>query len=226
MHRMKKLLAIVFLAILTSTSLFAQSQEAGLEQVLSFMDKVNANFKSVQTDFEWDQYQKVVDEHDVQRGVMYFKRNASGVDVAAVITSPLHKKLVFKNNELRVYFPKTGQLTKKKVGENRETVESFLALGFGGRGHELLQSFQVEYAGTESIGGAACYKLKLTPKGERARSMFPLITLWINQKTGMSEQQRLEQGEGDFRLARYTNIEVNPSKLPSGAFDVKNLKTK
>jgi len=223
---MKKILTFVFLAFFTSTSLVAQSQKDDLDKVLTFLDKVSASFKSVRTDFEWDQYQKVVDEHDVQRGVMYFKRGSNGVDVSAEITSPVHKKLVFKNNELRVYFPKTGQLTNKKVGENKETVESFLALGFGGSGHDLLKQFQIEYAGVESIGGQSCYKLKLTPKGERARSMFPLITLWINQKTGMSEQQRLEQGEGDYRLARYTNIEVNPSKLPSDAFDVKKLQSK
>ena len=37
----------------------------------------------------------------------------------------------------------------------------------------------------------------------------------------MSEQQKLDQGEGDFRLAKYTNIEVNPQKLPDDAFRLK-----
>jgi outer membrane lipoprotein-sorting protein len=220
---MKRFLTILLLALAASTPSLAQSRQAELDKVLSFLDKVSAGFKSVQTSFEWDQYQKVVDEHDIQRGVMYFKRGSGGVDVAAEITSPEKKKLVFKNNELQVYFPKTKQLTRKEIGQNRETVESFLALGFGGRGHDLPKSFDVKYAGEESIGGAPCYKLELTPKSEKARSMFPLITLWINEKTGMSEQQKLEQGEGDYRIARYTNIVVNPSRLPDGAFDIKKM---
>lgn len=218
---MKKILTVLLLALMVSVPCLAQSKQAELDKVLSFLDKVSTGFKSVQTDFEWDQYQKVVDEHDIQRGVMYFKRTAHGVDVAAQITSPEHKKLVFKNDELEVYFPKTGQLTRKQVGKNRETVESFLALGFGGRGHDLPNSFTVKYAGEESIGGTPCYKLELTPKSAQARRLFPLITLWINQKTGMSEQQKLEQGEGDYRVARYTNIVVNPRHLPSGAFKIK-----
>jgi outer membrane lipoprotein-sorting protein len=218
---MKRLLTILCLALCASMPALAQSKQAELDKVLSFMDKVSAGFRSVQTDFEWDQYEKVVDEHDIQRGVMYFKRSSGGVDVAAEITSPERKKLVFKDNVLQVYFPKTKQLTRKEIGKNRETVESFLALGFGGRGDDLPKSFDVHYAGEESIAGAPCYKLELTPKSEQARRMFPRITLWINQRTGMSEQQKLEQGEGDYRIAHYTNIKVNPSRLPAGAFDVK-----
>jgi len=218
---MKRILTVLILALAVSSSALAQNKQAELEKVLSFMDKVSAGFKSVQTDFEWDQYEKVVDEHDIQRGVMYFKRGADGVDVAAEITSPENKKLVFKNNELQVYFPKTKQLTRKEIGKNRETVESFLALGFGGRGHDLPKSFDVQYIGEEPIAGKSCYKLELTPRSEQARHMFPLITLWINQQTGMSDQQKLEQGAGDYRIARYTNITVNPRSLPAGAFDVK-----
>jgi outer membrane lipoprotein-sorting protein len=100
-------------------------------------------------------------------------------------------------------------------------VESFLALGFGGRGHDLLKSFDVHYAGVETVGGVAAYKLELTPKSEQVRHMFPLITLWIDQKKGVSVQQKLDQGEGDYRLAMFTNIQINPRKLPDDAFKLK-----
>jgi outer membrane lipoprotein-sorting protein len=100
-------------------------------------------------------------------------------------------------------------------------VESFLALGFGGRGHDLTKSFEVRYAGVETVGGVATHKLELTPKAKQVKNMFPLITLWIDQNRGVSVQQRLEQGEGDYRLAKFTRIEINPQKLPDDAFKLK-----
>jgi hypothetical protein len=36
----------------------------------------------------------------------------------------------------------------------------------------------------------------------------------------MSVQQKLDQGEGDYRLAKYTKIEINP-QLPGDAFNLK-----
>ncbi|MGA3126152.1 MAG: outer membrane lipoprotein-sorting protein [Candidatus Korobacteraceae bacterium] len=217
---MKKLMLMVSLAALLAASAFAQSKQGNLEEVLNLLDKTSASFKSVQTDFVWDQYQKVVDEHDIQKGVMYFKRSGSNVDVAADILQPEHKKLVFANGKVQVYSFKTRHVDEKEAGQNREEFESFLALGFGGRGHDLLKNFDVRYAGEETVDGVAAYKLELTPKSQKVRNMFRLFTLWIDPKTGMSVQQKALEGEYDFRLAKYSSMKLN-QKLPEDAFKLK-----
>jgi outer membrane lipoprotein-sorting protein len=218
---MKKLILVASVAILLAACAFAQSSQGDLDKVLNLLDKKSETFKQVQTDFEWDQYQKVVDEHEIQKGVMYFKRSGLNVDVSAVINEPVAKKLVFKNGEVQIYNFKTGDIERHDAGKNRKSFESFLALGFGGRGSDLKKNFELRYVGTENINGKPTFKLELTPKTQEVKSMFPLITLWINQQTGMSEQQKLDQGEGDYRLAKYFNINVNPPTLPSTAFDLK-----
>jgi outer membrane lipoprotein-sorting protein len=218
---MRKLILAALAVLLCATSAVAQAKPAELEQVYDLLDHASAGFKSVKADFEWDQYSKVVDEHDLQKGVMYFKRSGASVDIAADITSPVAKKLLFENGKLELYTPRTGEVVRPDVSKNRKSFESFLALGFGGRGHDLPKSFDVRYAGPEVVGGVPTYKLELTPKTAEARNMFPLITLWINQKTGMSEQQKLDQGGGDYRTARYYNVAVNPAKLPEDAFRLK-----
>jgi outer membrane lipoprotein-sorting protein len=218
---MKKLILVASVALLLAASAFAQANQADLDKVLNLLDKKSETFKQVQTDFEWDQYQKVVEEHEIQKGVMYFKRSGPNVDVAAVITEPVAKKLVFRNGEVQVYTFKTGEIERHDAGKNRKSFESFLALGFGGRGSDLKKNFDIRYAGTETVNGKSTYKLELTPKTQEVKSMFPLITLWINQQTAMSEQQKLDQGEGDYRLARYSNVNVNPPALPPSAFDLK-----
>ena len=76
------------------------------------MDKAAANFRSAQCDFVWDQYQKVVDDHDYQKGTMYFRRQGSDVQMAADITSPAKKYVLFTGDLVSVYQPSIDQVTR------------------------------------------------------------------------------------------------------------------
>jgi outer membrane lipoprotein-sorting protein len=208
------------------TCALAFAQNAQLENVLNLMDKTAANFKTVETNFVWDQYQKVVDEHDTQEGTMYFRRNGQNVEMAADITKPDKKYVLFTDGTVQVYQPKIDQITKYNAGKNRADFESFLVLGFGGRGHDLQKSFDVKYGGTETVDGIPTSKLELTPKTQRVKNMFQTITLWIDQARGVSVQQKFVEPSGDYRLASYKNIKMN-EKLPADVFKLKTTgKTK
>jgi outer membrane lipoprotein-sorting protein len=112
------------------------------------------------------------------------------------------------------------------VGKNRGDFEAYLVLGFGGRGSDLQKNFEVHYAGVENVDGKPAYKLELVPKAQKAKSMFRLITLWIDQQSGMSLQQRFQESSEDYRLAKYTSIDTK-RKLPDSAFKLKTTgKTK
>jgi outer membrane lipoprotein-sorting protein len=180
-----------------------------LESVLTLLDRTAASFKDIQTDFVWDQYNKVVDDHDLQSGTMYFRRNGNAVEMAADITKPDKKQVLFSEGRVRVYQPKIDQVTEYSAGKNKADFESFLVLGFGGRGHDLAKSFDVKFAGQETVNGVSTYKLELAPKAQRVKDMFSLITLWIDKDRGVSVQQRFQERSGDFRLATYNNIKIN-----------------
>ncbi len=192
---------------------FALAQGAGsnvqLEKVLDEMDKAAAGFKTAQANFVWDQYTKVVNDHDNQKGTIYFRRDPKGVQMAADITAPGKKYVLYTGNTVRVYQPGIDQVNKYDVGKNKSDVESFMVLGFGGRGHDLLKSFDVKYDGTEKIGNVDAQKLELTPKSQSLRNNFSRIMLWIDPATGMSVQQQLFSPNGDYRLAKYSNIKRN-----------------
>lgn len=236
---MKKLIvqAVVW-AVLMCPSMFAQSSTTApakspaqtpasttapggsLETTLSLLDRTAAQFRDIQTDFVWDQYNKVVDDHDLQSGTMYFRRNGQDVEMAADISKPDTKQVLFAGGRVRVFQPKIDQVTEYSAGKNKSDFESFLVLGFGGRGHDLTKSFDVKYAGAENVGGITTYKLELTPKSQKVRDMFDLITLWIDKDRGVSVQQRFQEKSGDYRLAKYTNIKVN-EKLNNDVFKLK-----
>ena len=50
--------------------------------------------------------------------------------------------------------------------------------------------------------------------------MFNLITLWIDPAIGVSVQQRFDEPSGDYRLTKYSNIQVN-KKISNDVFKLK-----
>jgi len=210
------------IAVLGWLFLFAgmAMQAQNLEAVLSSMDRAAANFKTVQTDFVADMYQKVVDEHDYQKGVMYFRKQDDSTEMAADITEPDKKYVVFSNGIVSYFQPSIDQVTQYNAGKNKAEVESYLVLGFGGGGHALTNSYDVQYAGTEQVQGVNAAKLVLTPKSQRVRNMFQTIALWIDPARGIPVQQRFDEPSGDYRITKYSNTLVN-HKLSGDVFKLK-----
>jgi outer membrane lipoprotein-sorting protein len=214
--KIAKIAAVI--CLLGCATFFVQAEN--LEAVLNAMDKAAANFHTAQCDFVWDQYQKVVDDHDLQSGAMYFRRQGNDVQMAADIKSPVKKYILFDGNTVKVYQPSIEQVTEYSPGKNKADVESFLVLGFGGQGHDLLKSFDVSYAGSEQVQGVSAEKLELIPKSAKVKSMFQTITLWIDTARGISVQQKFLEPSGDYRLTKYSNIVIN-HKIPGDVFKLK-----
>jgi outer membrane lipoprotein-sorting protein len=198
----------------------AVSHAQDLQSVLDSMDRAAANFHAAQCDFVSDQYQKVVDDHDFQKGTMYFRRQGADVDMAADFAAPDKRYVLFTGNLLSVYQPSIDQVTQYSPGKNKADFESFMVLGFGGSGRDLAKSFDVKYAGREQVQGVNAAKLELTPKSQRVRNMFSTITLWIDPARGVSVQQRYDEPSGDYKLTKFSNIEIN-RKISNDVFKLK-----
>jgi outer membrane lipoprotein-sorting protein len=231
--KLGKLGRVVSALILLSMMAWAQQgakipPNSDLARVLTQMDSAAVHFRTTEATFIWDQYQKVVDETDSQKGRVYFRRAGGEIQMAADVTEPSNspKYLLVSEGKIQLYQPRIDQVTVYDEGKNRETFESFLALGFGAGGHEMLKSFDINYLGTEKLGGINTEKLDLIPKSPRIRNTFSHITLWIDPERGISLQQQLFDPSGDYRVNRYSDIQLN-QKLPDSAFKLKTTaKTK
>ena len=214
-------LALTFCFQYTSV---AQSN-SGLEGVLTKMDVAAAKFQSTEASFVWDQYSKVIDETESQKGKIYFRRSGNEIQMAADISAPDAKYVLFADSKVQLYQPRIDQITVYNT-TNRSEVESYLVLGFGGRGHDLSKSFEVKYLGTEKLGAVEAAKLDLVPKSDKVRNNFAHIILWIDPNLGISIQQQLFEPSGDYRLAKYSDIQIN-RKISDNAFKIKTTgKTK
>jgi outer membrane lipoprotein-sorting protein len=203
----------------------------GLEAVLSKMDAVAAGFRTTQAEFEWDRYEKVIDEvDDVQTGTIYYRRTGKDVEMMAEVKKagispaqlkPDPKYVLFSGGKIQMYQPKPDQLTVYDLGKNRADFESYLVLGFGGSGQDLRKAFDVAYLGPETINGVATAKLQLIPKSEKVRNTFNQILLWIDLERGISVQQQFFDPQGDYRLAKYSSIQLNQRRIPDEVFKLK-----
>jgi len=214
------------------TTLVPQKSDAPvtLETVLKKMDAVSAGFRSAQAEFEWDSYQRVIDEVvDVQTGNIYYRRSNKEIEMMADVKKagaslaslkPEPKYVLFAEGKIRMYQPKPDQVTVYDLGKDRADLESYVVLGFGGSGQDLQKAFDVKFEGTETISGVAAAKLELTPKSERVRKNYNRMILWIDPDKGISVQQQFFTPQGDYRLCKYSSIKVN-EKISEEIFKLK-----
>jgi outer membrane lipoprotein-sorting protein len=201
-------------------------ESAELEHVLAQMDGAARTFKTAEASFVTDHYYAViksVDETARQKGTVYFRREAGEIQMAAHLVAPDEEYLLYSGGKFQRYKPKIDQVDQYNPGKTRGDVESFLVLGFGGSGQDLLKSYDVKSLGPETVNGVKTEKLELIPKSDRFRSNVARILLWIDPDRGISVQQQFFEPDGDYRLSKYSDPKIN-QKLSDDAFKLKTTK--
>ena len=210
-------------SLLLAACFAGTTHAADTDKVLAQMDAASAKFQNAQADFVWDNYTKVVDDHEQQTGTIYFERVGGQTQMAALVLLPTRKTVVYKEATLSYYDPSLDQLNVFAAGKNKAQYESFLTLGFGGSGKDLKAAWQITDLGPETIDGTGTEKLDL--KSDQAQSANIVhITVWIDPVRAVSLKQIFYYASGDTRTCTFTHIKYNARSLPKGVFDVPKAK--
>jgi outer membrane lipoprotein-sorting protein len=234
---MRSSLLIITVALASITLGFTSAPQArpadaeNLDAVLKKMDAVAASFHNAQAEFEWDSYEKVIDEIDeIQTGTIYFRRNGKDIEMMADVkmAGPDLKHLkaepkyvLYSGGKISMYQPKPDQVTVYDLGKSRADLESYVVLGFGGSGQDLVKAFDVTYVGPQTVNGVATAQLQLIPKSEKVRNTYNKIFLWIDLDKGISVQQKFISPQEDYRLTKYSDIQLNEKKISDEVFKLK-----
>src|ERR1700739_4727894 len=120
----------------------AQPTPADLDAVLKKMDAVAATFRSTQATFEWDTYEKVIDEvDDYETGAIYYRRTgkANEIEMMAEVKmagssmqslKPEPKFVLYSGGKVRMYQPKIDRVTEIDLSKHPDFA-SYVVLGFG-----------------------------------------------------------------------------------------------
>ncbi len=197
------------------------------------MDQAAPTFRALTANIAMDTYQSVFgeesspDSHTRENGTLQMQRLKKG-EVRAILDfkGANAKTIAVIGNVISNYTPENHLVTKTNVGDKSQMINQFLLLGFGSSGSELSQTYNIESAGTDNVGGTSTTKLQLIPKDAATRQKLSKVFIWIPENGVNPVQQQFfqpAQPHDNWRKVTYSNIVVNPKmsgklelKLPAG----------
>jgi outer membrane lipoprotein-sorting protein len=197
-----------------------RAAELTLEQVLTKMDAVGTDLRSMRADILQKKWTAILEEFDEgEEGQFYFLKEGEDVLLRKDIVEPTKNSLVLKEGKVVFYQPSINQAQKYTLGQHGDKAE-FLLLGFGSDKGALEETYEISLIGQETLDENVTYQLELKPKSEKVAAFFTRIILWVDAGLWVPIQQQLVEPTEDFLLIRFDKIELNP-KLGKSAFEVK-----
>ncbi|HWB87158.1 MAG TPA: outer membrane lipoprotein carrier protein LolA [Bryobacteraceae bacterium] len=205
-------------AVLSSTFLLAGPLLAGqsggdnsLESVFARMDRAASSFKGLSADLKKVSHTAVINEDTVDIGTILVKRpKPHQVRLLVKIQQPDPKDVYIEGHKVQIYTPKSATVQEYDLGKNKNLIDQFLLLGFGSTSAELKSAYNIQLVGADSIAGQSAARIALVPKSPDVLAHLLKVELWISDATGIPVQQKFYLPSGDFNLATYTNIKLNP----------------
>ena len=185
-----------------------------LDELLARMDQNAMSFKSMSAKLTYMSYVAVIKESTVSTGTLTMKRSRREAMVLVDFTEPDPKTVAVAGTKVEIYLPKLQTVEEYDLGKS---VEKYLALGFGASGKELKADYTLQELGADTVNGQKAMRLELIPKSKEVLKQLPRIELWISAATGYPIQQKLHQTGGDYMLATYSDVVINP-RLPDSAY--------
>jgi outer membrane lipoprotein-sorting protein len=211
------MLRAVLIGFVISTCALSAGGE--LEAALARMDQAAKTFKDLTADLKKTHHTAVIDENAVDSGTIFIKRQKPHeLLMRADITEPDPKQYAVDGREAAIYFPKSQEEQKYKIGDYKKLADQILLLGFGTTSKELADAYTVALGGSEVLNDQKTTRLELTPKSDETH--LKKVDLWISDTTGLPLQEKLYwpgPSGGDYDVFTYSNMKINPN-LPDSAF--------
>jgi outer membrane lipoprotein-sorting protein len=186
-----------------------------LDAAFDRIDRASITFKGLSANVTQVSHNAVLNEDESLTGTMAVRLPKPHELRALVdIRKPDAKQVFLTGHKVELYYPKTK--TVQIIDLDRKgsaLVDQFLLLGFGSNSAEIRKSYDVECGGPETVAGQKTVRLVLVPRSADLRTKLTKVELWISDTLGLAVQQKFWEPGGDYTLATYTNMRLNPSSL-------------
>lgn len=184
-----------------------------LQATFARMDQAAATFKGLAAEVTKVSHNALLNEDESFTGTTAV-RHPKPHELRAVvdIRKPDAKKVLLTRHKVEMYFPKTNTVQIIDLDrKDSHMVDQFLLLGFGSTSAEIRQAYDVKLGGPETVAGQKTVRLVLTPRSADVLAKLTKVELWISDSLGLAVQQKFWEPGGDYTLATYTNVKLNPS---------------
>jgi outer membrane lipoprotein-sorting protein len=218
MHRpaIRSVIRIVMMAIACAASARADPAD-NLDAVLERIDRAGTAFRGMSAKVRRVSHTAVINEDNVDSGTILVKRpKPRDLRMLIDVTDPDPRTVAFQGRKLEVYYPKIQTVQEFDVaGKNRELADEFFLIGFGTSRADLKASYSLRLAGAEEANGQKADRLELIPKSKEVLQHLTKFELWISA-AGYPIQQKFYFPGGDYQLATYSDVKINP-EIPESA---------
>jgi outer membrane lipoprotein-sorting protein len=197
--------------VLCLTAGAAGAADSSLEATFARMNSVAATFKGLTASLRQLKHTAVINEDEVDTGKVTVKR-ASRKDSRTLIEylTPAPRKAYIGGNKAQIYYPKTNLVQEWDLGKSATIRDELMMLAFGSNSREITGAYSVTLGGPDTAAGQKATRIVLIPKNKDLANLFPKVELWISDETGLTVQQKLQDGRGgDWLLATYTDIQLS-----------------
>ena len=188
-----------------------------LTAVLARMDQTAATFKGLRADMKKVAHNNVIDVDETDIGTITVKRGARPKDLQMLvdIKQPDAKQVLVTGSKALFYiFKNPNEVQEYDLSRKfRGMLDQYLLLGFGSNSRDLRSAYTVRLGQppSETVAGEKTTRIELIPKSQEMLAQIKKCELWISDSKGITVQQKLHTGGGDYQLATYTNLVVNPA---------------
>jgi hypothetical protein len=237
MRPLRAFLVLIGTALLPAVRGFgAPFADDPLAAVLARMDQTAATFKGLKADMKKVAHTEVIDKDETDVGSITVRRGPRPKDLQMLvdIKQPDAKKVLVTGSKALFYILKNPNEVQEYdlSRKTRGMLDQYMLLGFGSNSRDLRDAYTIKLGEppSETVAGEKTTRIELIPKSPEMLAQIKKCELWIADSKGITVQQKLHTGGGDYHLATYTNIVVNPNlgdlklDLPKGVKITRPLK--
>jgi len=183
-----------------------------LNAVLDRIDRAGAAFRGMSAKLRRLSHTAVINEDNVDSGTILLKRvHARDLRMLIDLTEPDPKSVAFQGHIVEIYYPKAATVQEIDVGKgkDRALLEQFFLLGFRTSRADLQASYNLRLVGPDTVGGQKTELLELIPKSKEVLQHLPKLEMWVTDN-GYPIQQKFYLPGGDYQLATYSDVKINP----------------
>ncbi len=162
------------------------------------------------------QYTSVVQDTDTQEGKVYYRRQGNETQMALEFTKPASKICAVQRRQTAIIRAGLNRVTVYDAQKNQSRGGELSGIGFWWRRARSGEILRLEISGHGKSGRRGRRQTRSDSKNPKVLNMFPHIILWIDPARGVSVQQQFFQQGGDYRLSKYSDIQLN-HKIPDAA---------
>jgi outer membrane lipoprotein-sorting protein len=189
--------------------------------VLARLNRFAPSLRALRASVHYTEHIAAVPELDThETGTFMIQRSSPGKLLLMIdFTGADANTVVLRGETVEQYYPKLDEIKVYDIRKYRDLTQRLLLLGFGMSGRDLQSNYEIRDVRHDTVESQPVTHLELVPKAAEVLKQLKRVEIWIADQNDCAVLQKLYFPGGDYKIAQFSNVEVNP-KIDASSFDL------